>query len=55
MRIKRMCNMSRIVLIALQRKEMLGDRLPLFCKRDPHLLGANRIDVVIELQHVALP
>jgi hypothetical protein len=33
---------------------MLLDVLALLLERDTHLLGANRIDVVIEFQHVFL-
>jgi hypothetical protein len=34
---------------------MLGDLLAFFRKRDPDLLGANGIDVVIKLKHRFLP
>src|SRR5580692_6880075 len=47
-------HISGVVLVALQREQMLLDRLALFLERDPHLLGAYRIDVVIKLQHVFL-
>src|SRR5271170_2616279 len=40
-----------IVLVPLQREKMLLGLLAFFLQRDAHLLGTNRIDVVIEFQH----
>src|SRR5271154_4016973 len=45
-------HVGRVVLIALQRQQMLRDLPAFFLERDTHFLSANRIDVVIELQHV---
>jgi len=44
-------HIGRVVLIALQREQMLPGLLALLLKRDAHLLSTNRIDVVLELQH----
>ena len=42
-----------IVLIALKGEEMFDDIAPLFEKCDPDLLSADRVDVVIEFEHLA--
>jgi hypothetical protein len=46
---------GRIVLVAAQRQQVLLDLETLFMKRNPHLLRADRIDVVIMFEHAALP
>src|SRR5579863_9616497 len=47
-------HVSRIVLITLQREQMLLVGLTLFRDRNAHLLRADRIDVMIELEHAFL-
>jgi len=46
---------SRVVLIAAQRQQVLPDLETFFVERDTNLLRAYRIDVVIVLEHDALP
>src|SRR5262245_37002201 len=44
----------RLVLIAAQRQHMLLRLLALLLQRDAHLLCTDRIDIVVELQHLVL-
>src|SRR5258705_10484790 len=44
----------RLVLVAAQRQQMLLRLLALFLQRDAHLLRTDRIDVVVELEHLVL-
>ena len=46
---------ARIVLITAQRQQVLLDLETFFVERNPHLLRADRIDVVIMFEHAALP
>jgi hypothetical protein len=43
------------VLVAAQRQQMLLHLKLLFGERDPYFLRADRVDVVIVLQHAVLP
>ena len=44
-----------VVLVATQRHYMVFGLLALFHERDAYLLGADRIDAVVEFEHVILP
>jgi len=45
---------SRLVLIAAQREHVLLRVAALLLQRDAHLLRTDRVDVVVELQHIVL-
>jgi hypothetical protein len=44
-----------LVLVSAQRHDVVFGRQSLFFQRDANLLGADRIDAVIEFQQVILP